>query len=83
MLGWLRKKRTKNEHKNVQLFDLTGAPLYIGDVVWAQRYELGKSQLIIKDDKFFYRSLENQQEVIYVKMIDAITGHQKVIKDEP
>lgn len=76
MLGFLKKK--PKEKLPPQLFDIDGNPISEGDEVVAQRYELGKCKVELEGLQFFYVSKESGQKVSYVKMIDAITGHQKV-----
>ena len=46
----------------------------------SHRYELGKCKVELEGLQFFYVSIESGKRVSYVKMIDAITGNQKVKK---
>lgn len=76
MLKFLRKK--PKERQPPQLLDLHGSPIYEGLTVLCHRYELGKSNVILEDLHFYYESIHSGQRVSYTKMIDAITGNQKV-----
>lgn len=76
LLGFLKK----NKEKKKQLLDLNGNILQEGNEVEAQRYDMGRSRLIIVEDQFYYESLETGKRVLWVKMIDAITERQKVKK---
>ena len=79
MFHWFKKKAKQKEH-TPRLSDLSGMPLSIGDKVMALRYELGECTIIEKEGILYYQSIETAQEVTYAKMIDAITGQQKVNK---
>lgn len=60
--------------------DLNGVPLSAGDMVESLRYDLGVC-LIVEDEKgLVYKSLENNKQVSWVKMVDASTKFQKVKK---
>ena len=78
MLGFFRKKPKKKEPP--QLLDLDGNLILEGDKVNAYRYELGQCKVELEDLQFFYVSEHQKKKVSYVKMIDAITGNQKVRK---
>ena len=78
MLGFLKKK--PKEKAPPQLFDLNGEPLANGDKVKSLRYELGECHIELRGLEYFYISTRDKKEVSYVKMVDAITGHQKVLK---
>lgn len=75
----LFKKKNKSKRSN-PLLDLNGNPLLPGDEVEALRYELGRSKLIEKEGHFYYVSESSGKEISFTKMIDAITGNQKVNK---
>ncbi len=75
----LFKKKPK-EKQPPQLVDMEGVPILEGDEVIAHRYELGKCKVELEGLQFFYVSLHSGQKISYVRMIDAITGHQKVRK---
>ncbi|MFA8342934.1 MAG: hypothetical protein ACEPO8_08170 [Rhodothermaceae bacterium] len=73
-------KKNKKKEKTIQLLDINGNPIEPGDEVEAQRYELGKSKLIVVEGQFHYESLETGKKVHWAKMIDAVTQRQKVKK---
>jgi len=75
----LFKKKPK-EKQPPQLLDMEGVPILEGDEVMAHRYELGKCTVELEGLQYFYVSHHSKQKVSYVKMIDAITGQQKVKK---
>lgn len=60
--------------------DIDGNVICEGDEVECHRYELGKSMVELEGLQYFYVSIKTGQKVSYVKMIDAITGNQKVKK---
>jgi len=72
-------KRKKKDNGPLML-DMDGKPLQEGDFVESMRYDLGKCQIIKKDDSFEYESLETGESVSWAKMIDAGSRHQKVRK---
>jgi hypothetical protein len=78
MFGFLKKK--KKEKGPPTLLDLDGMETSEGDVVLALRYDLGLSRVSLEGLQYFYESEESGKKVSYTKMIDAITGHQKVRK---
>ena len=80
MFGLFKKKQKTQEPKPLQ--DLNGLPLYEGDQVTALRYDLGISTLIMHEGIYHYQSNSDKRLVPYVKMIDAITGYQKVTKSD-
>ncbi len=63
-----------------QLLDQEGMPLHEGDEVEALRYDLGRCRIIKKDGHYYYESIQDQKQVIWLKMIDARTQFQKVKK---
>lgn len=75
----LFKKKPK-EKLPPQLLDEEGQPILEGDEVIAHRYDLGKCKVELEGRQFFYVSNHSGQRISYVKMIDAITGNQKVRK---
>ena len=75
-------KRKPKEKQPPQLLDINGVPILEGDVVVSQRYELGKCTVALEGLEYFYVSESTGKKVSYVKMVDAITGHQKVQKAE-
>jgi len=70
----------KKKKKSVQLKDLYGNPLNVGDKVESLRYDLGICKLIETENGFEYESEPTGQKVSYAKMIDAATTYQKVKK---
>ena len=64
----------------LQLVDLEGRPLVVGDEVECLRYEMGRSRLIQTESGYAYESLENGETVSWMRMVDAATKHQKVRK---
>lgn len=80
MFGLFKKK--EKEKQPPQLYDIDGIPIEEGDFVNCQRYELGKSKVVLEGLQFFYESVESKKRISYVKMIDAITENQKVKKLE-
>ena len=78
MLKFFKKK--PKEKQPPQLLDIDGMPIEAGDRVISQRYDLGQCTVELEGLEFFYVSQHSEKKVSYVKMIDAITGHQKVKK---
>ena len=78
MINFFKKK--PKEKQPPQLLDIEGNLLVEGDMVISQRYELGECNVILEGLQYFYVSKDNGNKVSYVKMVDAITGHQKVKK---
>lgn len=78
MLKFFKKK--PKEKQPPQLLDMEGNLIQVGDEVMAHRYELGKCKIELEGLQFFYVSKHSGKKVSYVKMIDAITGHQKAKK---
>jgi hypothetical protein len=78
MLRIFKKKPQKKEPP--QLLDMDGNLIQEGDEVIAHRYELGNCKVELEGLQFFYASIHSGERVSYVKMIDAITGNQKVMK---
>ncbi|HAN17257.1 MAG: hypothetical protein A2X13_00230 [Bacteroidetes bacterium GWC2_33_15] len=70
----------KKKKRKIQLKDLNGNPLNVGDKVESLRYELGICTLIESENGFEYQSESTGQKVSYAKMIDAATTFQKVKK---
>jgi len=76
MLKLFQKKPKKKQPP--QLLDINGLPIEEGLQVMAHRYELGKCIIELDGLHYYYISLETQQKMSYTKMVDAITGNQKV-----
>lgn len=77
MFGIFKKK--KKEKRAPQLFDLLGNEINSGDKVTSERYDLGSCVLEL-DGLHYYYTNSAGLKISYTKMIDAITGHQKVLK---
>lgn len=75
----LFKKKPKKKEPPV-LLDISGHVIAEGDTVIAQRYDLGECMVELEGLQYFYVSKHDGKKVSYVKMIDAITGNQKVAK---
>lgn len=75
-------KRKPPEKTAPELCDINGLPIQEGDTVNCLRYDLGPSTVILDGLQYFYQSKASGTKVSYTKMIDAITGFQKVIKEE-
>ena len=80
MLKWFKGGKTKDPGKSVLIEDLNGNSLASGDTVESLRYDLGICDIDIIDGELFYISRKDGQKVSYVKMIDAASKRQKVIK---
>lgn len=78
MFGLFKKK--PKEPTVPQISDINGVPLEEGDVVISQRYDLGESKIILDGLHFYYESIETGEKISFTKMVDAITGNQKVEK---
>lgn len=78
MIKFFKKK--PKEKLPPQLLDIEGNLIVEGDCVLSFRYELGECDVVLEGLQYFYVSKENGQKVSYVKMVDAITGQQKVKK---
>ena len=78
MIRFFKKKPRKKFPP--QLLDMDGVPIQEGDEVISHRYELGRCNVTLEALHYFYLSKENEKKVSYTKMIDAITGNQKVKK---
>ncbi|GAB4250108.1 MAG: hypothetical protein Tsb0034_29370 [Ekhidna sp.] len=78
MINFFKKKPQQKQPP--ALLDIEGVPILEGDEVTAHRYELGKCRVTLEGLQYFYVSEHSGKKVSYVKMIDAITGNQKVTK---
>ncbi len=78
MFGIFKKK--PKEKLPPEILDIDGVQILEGDEVLAQRYELGKCIVELEGLQYFYVSKHSGKKVSYTKMIDAITGDQKVKK---
>ena len=73
-------RRKKKEKTAPTIMDLNGEILEPGDIVESKRYELGDCEVILEGLQYFYVSKDGSQKISYTRMIDAITGNQKVVK---
>ncbi|MEP5610926.1 MAG: hypothetical protein ABJP45_01690 [Cyclobacteriaceae bacterium] len=76
----LFKKKPK-EKLPPELLDLDGNLISEGAEVMSHRYDLGQCTVTLEGLEFFYVSKESGKKVSYTKMIDAITGNQKVSRE--
>ena len=76
MFGFFKKK--PKEKLPPQLLDIDGQLIVEGEEVEALRYELGRCKVELEGLHFFYVSIDSGKKVSYAKMIDAVTGNQKV-----
>ncbi len=79
MFGLFNKKKADKKSK-VQLIDLEGEPLNIGDKVLSYRYELGECNLVDGENGIEYESISSKTRKNWTLMIDAATERQKVKK---
>ena len=77
MFGLFKKK--PKEKQPPKLHDLNGNPIKEGDRVTSLRYELGACKVELEGLEYFYVSETSGERISYVKMVDAITEHQKVL----
>jgi len=80
MLNFFKKK--PKEKQPPLLPDIDGMPIEAGNQVSSLRYDPGQYAVELEGLQYFYVSLATGQKVSYVKMIDAITGNQKVRKEQ-
>lgn len=73
-------KRKPKEKQPPQLLDINGNLIIEGDRVTSKRYDLGECTVELHGLEFFYQSVEKEDRVSYTRMVDAITGNQKVEK---
>ena len=78
MFGLFKKK--PKEPTAPEILDINGTPIFEGDVVTSQRYDLGECKVILEELHYYYESVEKGERVSFTRMIDAITGYQKVEK---
>ncbi len=78
MFGLFKKK--PKEPTTPQISDINGEALAEGDLVISQRYDLGECKIVLEGIHFYYQSVESGEKVSFTKMVDAITGFQKVVK---
>lgn len=78
MLNFFKKK--PKEKQPPQLLDLGGIPILEGDEVVSHRYELGNCTVVLEGLEYFYISKQSKDKISYTRMVDAVTGNQKVSK---
>jgi hypothetical protein len=79
MFSWFKKSK-QPKAAPLLMEDMQGNLLEIGDLVEVQRYELGLCTIEDRGGEWHYKSIEKGESVSYVKMIDAHSKRQKVIK---
>lgn len=79
MFSWF-KSRKKTQKSDLILEDLNGEPLAEGDRVKSLRYELGDCKLQKLEGEWYYVSEEREEKVSFIKMVDALSKRQKVLK---
>ena len=72
--------KKKEKHTILRIEDIDGHELKDGDHVVSMRYDLGECTVIIADHGIEYLSVVTGTKTHYTKMIDAVTGRQKVRK---
>lgn len=77
MFGLFKKK--PKEKQAPKLLDLNGNLIVEGSIVTSLRYDLGECKVELVALEYFYVSIEKEERVSYVRMVDAISGNQKVI----
>ncbi|MEM6763342.1 MAG: hypothetical protein AAF824_11665 [Bacteroidota bacterium] len=75
-----RKENSNGTHDPIQMVDLNGQTLAIGDIVESLRYNMGRCRIIDSDEGPMYESLESGETVHFLRMVDAATSFQKVRK---
>ena len=79
MFGLFNRGKKKS-NLNIQLLDLDGNSLQIGDTVLSYRYELGNCIIVEGENGMEYESVLSKKRVNWTLMIDAATERQKVKK---
>ncbi len=69
----------KSKTKKLQLKDLNGQPFGEGARVKSLRYDLGECEVHFDGKGYLYQSDHSGESISHTLMIDATTGHQKVI----
>ena len=72
----------KKAPKPIQLKDLYGQPFGDGAKVKSLRYDIGECEVKYDGERFYYHSAGNEEPIPHTLMIDAATGHQKVLLRE-
>jgi hypothetical protein len=79
MFGFLNKLLSKKSPA-LSLEDINGLPLAHGDKVLSLRYDMGICTLFNTNGEWLYVSEENKSQISFIKMIDAASKRQKVLK---
>lgn len=86
MFKWFNKNSNgqngAGNTKKVQMADMDGQPLAVGDKVESLRYDLGICEIVEAEVGYDYVSIETGKRVNFSRMIDAATSFQKVRKVE-
>jgi len=77
MFGLFKKKK-----KAIVLYDFDGNALKEGDLVESMRYDLGDCRLEVNEGSYEYVAMDSGEKVSWLKMIDASTERQKVLRKE-
>jgi hypothetical protein len=85
MFDFFKRKNHASASKDtvksaVQMMDMNGIPLQEGDIVECLRYNMGRCRVIVSGQSYGYQSLATGNEVSWLKMVDAATSFQKVVK---
>ena len=81
MFSYFKKNKTYKKKQANPLYDLQGQPIAEGDQVQSLRYDLGICEVVLIDSQIHYKCVSSpDRKVHYAKMVDAITGNQKVYK---
>ena len=80
LFDFFKKKNTPPPLPTLEMADLSNNALQEGDIVEALRYDLGQCKVIRLEKGFEYESIQTGRRVSYLRMVDAITGLQKVKK---
>jgi len=79
--GQHKSSDKKNAKKDaIQMADIDGQPLAVGDKVESLRYDLGICEVVEGEIGFDYVSVETGERVSFTRMVDAATSYQKVRK---
>ncbi len=74
------KKKSKEDLPPI-IIDLNGNVLQPGDRVKSHRYDMGICEVLIEEKHYYYQPEDKgKMKISYTKMVDAITGNQKVEK---
>ncbi len=81
MFGLFKKKEKADKSRRLpEISDINDTPLLEGDKVESMRYDLGTCSIVVEDGQYHYKSDKTGETVSWVRMVDAISGRQKVKK---